>query len=117
MARGRRRSSRLGGQTTPEPAAPQPSQATASPAGEVVDSIKGEPNSRSGHQDDVDKCPACEDGASRQNEKGEQESWVRCDACRTWFHWRCAGDGDLDAIDKWCALTITLFVYSPLYIN
>ena len=31
----------------------------------------------------------------------EKESWVRCDACKTWFHWRCAGEGDLDAVGKW----------------
>lgn len=92
MARGRRRSSRLGGGqtavTTPEPAQAAPSSTTQ----DAADSTR---------QDD-EKCPACE-GASTQVDKVDQENWVRCDACRTWFHWRCVGEGDLEAIDKWCA--------------
>ncbi|KAI0028349.1 hypothetical protein K488DRAFT_80716 [Vararia minispora EC-137] len=47
-----------------------------------------------------ESCPACtEAGASTDIEK---ESWVRCDYCKTWYHWRCVGDGgDLSVIDKW----------------
>ena len=57
---------------------------------------------RKGGQDD-DKCPACRpDEAPEDTIAQDQESWVRCDACKRWFHWRCAGDGgDLDALDKW----------------
>ena len=98
MARTRRRSSRLGGQTagTPEPAQPSPS-----PPQDAVES----------RQDD-EKCPACED-VGENNDKVDQENWVRCDACRTWFHWRCVGEGDLEAIDKWCAPNPRFF-YAPL---
>ncbi len=88
MARGRRRSSRLGGPTV---TTPEPAQAAPSSAQDPADS----------RQDD-EKCPACE-GADHQVDKVDQENWVRCDACRTWFHWRCVGEGDLEAIDKWCA--------------
>ena len=51
-----------------------------------------------------DKCPACKEGETLKDWNDEdKESWVRCDACKKWFHWRCAGDGDLEAIGKWYA--------------
>ncbi|EPT01807.1 hypothetical protein FOMPIDRAFT_152091 [Fomitopsis schrenkii] len=53
-------------------------------------------------QDGDDTCPACVGHDMRQWAAADKENWVRCDACKTWYHWRCAGDGsDLDAIDKW----------------
>lgn len=100
MARNRRRSSRLNGPA----ATPEPAPVPASPSLDAS-------NSQSEHQDD-DKCPACED-VGIQADKVEQESWVRCDACRTWFHWRCAGEGDLESIDKWCVL----LAHSSLFLN
>lgn len=50
-----------------------------------------------------ESCPQCKVDA---NEDGTavavKEDWVRCDACKVWFHWRCAGEGDdLETIDKW----------------
>lgn len=54
-----------------------------------------------GRQDE-DKCPACKDGSTTSDwNDADKESWVRCDACKKWFHWRCAGDGDLEAVGKW----------------
>ncbi|KAF9807681.1 hypothetical protein IEO21_08118 [Rhodonia placenta] len=52
---------------------------------------------------DEDTCPACKTGETTQEwNAADKENWVRCDACKTWYHWRCAGDGgDLDAVDKW----------------
>lgn len=49
-----------------------------------------------------DKCPACQDGGEQNSNSVERESWVRCDACKSWFHWRCVGQqGDLETVDKW----------------
>ncbi|OBZ75769.1 JmjC domain-containing histone demethylation protein 1 [Grifola frondosa] len=94
MARARRRSARSNVQKTPEPEG----------APESVSSAKREDAdiSASARQDE-DRCPACKEGESGEHWAAvDKESWVRCDACKTWFHWRCAGDnGDLDAVDKW----------------
>lgn len=50
-------------------------------------------------QGDKDSCPAC--SADSENVFGK-ESWVLCDHCKTWYHWRCAGSGgDLETVDKW----------------
>ncbi|KAF9452791.1 jumonji superfamily protein [Macrolepiota fuliginosa MF-IS2] len=47
-------------------------------------------------------CPACVPGESNALNSFEKERWVRCDACKTWYHWRCVGQGDdIDGIDKW----------------
>ena len=47
-----------------------------------------------------ERCPACTEGAAAPEEK---ENWVRCDACKDWFHWRCVADEgqELSQIDKW----------------
>ncbi|PFH47184.1 hypothetical protein AMATHDRAFT_68337 [Amanita thiersii Skay4041] len=50
----------------------------------------------------VELCPACAEQSNDSSNTPEKESWIRCDACKTWYHWRCAGDGsDVDAVDKW----------------
>ena len=47
-------------------------------------------------------CPACKDLPSDQQSTVPKESWIRCDACKSWYHWVCAGNGaDVDTIDKW----------------
>lgn len=50
-----------------------------------------------------DLCPSCNVSLSRDQAKNEDsESWVRCDFCKTWYHWRCVGEnGQLETIDKW----------------
>ncbi|KAG2746648.1 hypothetical protein P692DRAFT_201867625 [Suillus brevipes Sb2] len=49
-----------------------------------------------------DVCPSCREGVH-----GEKSSWIRCDACKIWFHWACVGDGsDLELINKWCILVV-----------
>lgn len=51
---------------------------------------------------DEDMCPSCREGV-----QGEKSSWIRCDACKIWFHWACVGDGsDLESINKWCTLDV-----------
>ncbi|KLO12732.1 Clavaminate synthase-like protein [Schizopora paradoxa] len=52
-------------------------------------------------------CPACPVD-SKANELTDDNSteWVQCGACKTWYHWRCAGNGqELENIDKWFCST------------
>src|SRR5229473_3915077 len=55
-----------------------------------------------------DLCPSCSVSLTRDQVKDEDsESWVRCDFCKTWYHWRCVGEnGQLEAIDKWFVLPL-----------
>jgi hypothetical protein len=56
-----------------------------------------------------DTCPACKALPASQFSAGSKENWIRCDACKTWYHWICAGDGgDVDAIDKWQVYTTVI---------
>ncbi|KAI0065496.1 jumonji protein [Artomyces pyxidatus] len=49
-----------------------------------------------------DSCPACTETTLKKAVDADKENWIRCDACRLWYHWRCVGgDGELEAIDKW----------------
>ncbi|KAG8217341.1 Clavaminate synthase-like protein [Butyriboletus roseoflavus] len=49
-----------------------------------------------------DICPACKDLPADLQSTVSKESWIRCDACKSWYHWVCAGNGaDVDTIDKW----------------
>ncbi|KAI9056652.1 Clavaminate synthase-like protein [Trametes sanguinea] len=91
MARSRRRSGR--NQKTPE-------------AGGATDDEAQTQHTQEGEddrQDEDDRCPACKEGeATGEQVAADKEKWVRCDACKTWYHWRCVGQGgDLDAVDKW----------------
>ncbi|KAF7971632.1 hypothetical protein HWV62_24129 [Athelia sp. TMB] len=63
--------------------------------------VEEESNARESHGTKEDKCPACNANESPLK-AAEKESWVRCDFCKTWYHWACAGNGgDLEAVDKW----------------
>lgn len=106
MARARRRSSKPGiAQKSPDPSVDESS--TASPLNMEAHAI-GSANANGSNAQDDDRCPACStDGTSENWAAADKESWVRCDACKTWFHWRCAGNGgDLDAVDKWLDITL-----------
>jgi hypothetical protein len=48
--------------------------------------------------DDEETCPLCTPHAKPLR----KEDWVMCEACNTWYHWRCAGDGeDVKRVEKW----------------
>ncbi|KAF8623960.1 hypothetical protein AX15_006118 [Amanita polypyramis BW_CC] len=50
----------------------------------------------------AETCPACTDLSKETLNASDKESWIRCDACKTWYHWRCVGnDNDVESIDKW----------------
>jgi F-box and leucine-rich repeat protein 10/11 len=56
-----------------------------------------------------DLCPACSVSLPRRLKDEDSESWVRCDSCKTWYHWRCVGeDGQLETIDKWFVISLSL---------
>ncbi|KAF9002043.1 JmjC domain-containing histone demethylation protein 1 [Cyathus striatus] len=89
MARGRRQ---------PAHKADEPSASTSSNSpSPQVDPIHED----RGTNGSEDVCPSCP--THRESSPGcGKESWIRCDACRTWYHWRCAGNGeDVEMIDKW----------------
>lgn len=67
---------------------------------EIVEVDATEPSAATAEE----RCPACTEGVAPPEEK---ENWVRCDACKVWFHWRCVSvDGqELSQIDKWYAYT------------
>ncbi|KAH9946403.1 Clavaminate synthase-like protein [Epithele typhae] len=91
MARTRRKPAKP--QKTPEQAGATDDDAQVHEIGEEVEEAE---------EAQEERCPACPEAvAGAQVEDANKEKWVRCDACKTWFHWRCAGDGDLDAVDMW----------------
>lgn len=59
-------------------------------------------------QEEDQKCPGC---TENDNNEDSKDTWICCDACKTWYHWEtCAGinvgtnSGNpitLDQVDKW----------------
>lgn len=124
MARATRRSSAKSSTQTP-PADGEPESATAPPTAEgtatpTPPASQDAPGTAEQIEPTVgadakeDRCPACTDesiaamkaAAAEAGTESSKESWVRCDACKSWYHWRCAGEGDLDAVGKWCVLCV-----------
>ncbi|KAH7927694.1 Clavaminate synthase-like protein [Leucogyrophana mollusca] len=100
MARSRRRTTRSAAQKTPEKT-PEPSPASTrsslTPVEDDQPMLEAAPLLT-----EEDTCPACKDGRHTVLNASEKESWIRCDACKTWYHWLCAGNGtDVETIDKW----------------
>ena len=92
MAPRRRRTARSTAKKSPEPSTEHSSGTPTQ--------VEENKEARQLHTQD-DACPACNADESPLN-AAEKESWVRCDACKTWYHWVCAGNGgDLEAVDKW----------------
>lgn len=98
--RTKRRSTRNAAKGSPEPEpTPNGEEPSATPPGSQA-SAELQP---AGTQE-RDRCPACKEGEETEGwNETDKESWVRCDACKKWFHWRCAGEGELEVIDKWYA--------------
>lgn len=63
---------------------------------------------------DEQKCPACTEATERKH-SSRKENWIECDNCNTWYHWRCAGNGeDVNAIAKWSVLcSLSTFSTEP----
>jgi hypothetical protein len=63
-----------------------------------------------------DLCPSCSVSLTRDLKDDDSESWVRCDFCKTWYHWRCVGEnGQLETIDKWFVLPLPPIILLVLY--
>jgi hypothetical protein len=59
--------------------------------------------------DEKDRCPSCPD-EPYQVRAGEKDTWIQCNKCKVWFHWRCVGEGaDHEALQRWWVA-----VYSPV---
>ena len=56
-----------------------------------------------GSAKEEERCPQCPELRDENAEKiTGKEQWIRCDACKTWFHWQCVTEGnDIEQIDKW----------------
>ncbi|KAI6019698.1 Clavaminate synthase-like protein [Pisolithus orientalis] len=110
MARSKRRTTRSAAQKKQqkEPAPPSPSpvssRSSLTPMQDdepVVPTPTSEPIEPLGRSQE-ETCPDCKDHQASEVDPTTKDSWIRCDACKTWYHWVCAGNGgDPDAIDKW----------------
>ncbi|KAI6118729.1 Clavaminate synthase-like protein [Pisolithus croceorrhizus] len=108
MARSKRRTTRSAAQEKKqqEPAPPSPlsSRSSLTPMQDdepVVPTPISEPVQAPGRSEE-ETCPDCKDHQDSGIDPTTKDSWIRCDACKTWYHWVCAGNGgDPDAIDKW----------------
>ncbi|KAF9456493.1 jumonji superfamily protein [Collybia nuda] len=90
MARGRKRSNRSN-----VPKSPGPSPLSTRSNTPTREEIVGATHSTS-------SCPACAENPTESPNAYDKENWIRCDICKTWYHWRCAGNGgDVETIDKW----------------
>ena len=91
MARNRRRAART---NVPKPTATHSASSTRSNTPVQVKEPEAENLT-------AETCPAC-DLSKETTTAVDKESWIRCDACKTWYHWRCVGDdSDVESIDKW----------------
>lgn len=117
MAAGRRKSLRKSAQSTENNRAQsEASSSTAAPGQPEGPEIVQSQSQPSGHSEE-NRCPACLEASVKEEVLGK-ESWVRCDACKKWFHWRCAGEGDdLETVDKWSALLRLLTLMNLLTVE
>lgn len=89
MARGRRRLSKPATTRAPDENISSRSNTPEPVAATVVPDMT-----------DESKCPLCTEETNDLN--AGKEKWIMCDECKTWYHWRCAGnEEDVDTIDKW----------------
>ncbi|KAJ7070349.1 jumonji superfamily protein [Mycena belliarum] len=99
MARAKRRSNRSTAQA---------------PGASPVSSRASTPEQQPAVSHAADSCPGCTTESSASFNQFEKENWIRCDVCKTWYHWRCASteppsflsedekkDYTIDRIDKW----------------
>ncbi|KAH8829714.1 JmjC domain-containing histone demethylation protein 1 [Flagelloscypha sp. PMI_526] len=52
-------------------------------------------------ESDPETCPSCPENPSELSDH-DSTQWIQCETCKTWYHWRCAGnDSEIETIDKW----------------
>jgi F-box and leucine-rich repeat protein 10/11 len=68
------------------------------------------------NESSTDHCPACTDESVQNLQVEDKEEWAMCGACKTWYHWRCAGNGEeLDTVDKWCLTPLFAMMTTDIY--
>ena len=77
---------------------------------------KGDEEDDEGKSESPESCPTCE-GTEQIRDKSEPaKTWVMCEACETWYHWDCVGQGrPLETVDKWYVPSFVHPVLSPSY--
>lgn len=91
MARNRRRAARTNIQ-----------KSTAHSASSTRSNTPVQVNEPEAEKVTAETCPGCTNVSKNTSNSLDKESWIRCDACKTWYHWRCVGDdSDVESIDKW----------------
>lgn len=103
MARSKRRVTRSNPQPkVSEPAQPSPISTRSSLTPVQDDELPAPEPVQDLTRLEEDTCPDCKNQQDPNAEPSTKDNWIRCDACKTWYHWVCAGNGgDPDAIDKW----------------
>ncbi|PBK77816.1 Clavaminate synthase-like protein [Armillaria solidipes] len=92
MAQARRRSTRGKKSEVIEETTVSPSNSVHEP--QVKEEHKGKSEAAT-----EETCPSCPKDVDANLDKN---NWIRCDACKVWYHWGCAGNGeDSASIDKW----------------
>lgn len=87
---------------TPVPVHDEPSAPSDQTPEEAHEPVQETPVHPVTMASEEDSCPACKDLPTDVQSTVFKESWIRCDACKSWYHWVCAGNGaDVDTIDKW----------------
>ena len=81
----------------------KPDVASQEPEAEVAQETEEIQDDKRDADTTKELCPACPvDSNANELTNDESTEWVRCDACKTWYHWRCVGNGqELENIDKW----------------
>lgn len=61
-------------------------------------------------QNNKETCPACIQDSAETQTTFAKENWILCDSCKSWYHWRCAGNGgDVGVVDKWSVQSVVPF--------
>lgn len=111
MVASRRRSTRKKGEETP-----QRSQSAVSQDPEPELEPEETPSASTSTKD---SCPACADSAQDRQQIVNGDTWIRCDACKKWFHWVCVAspNQDHESVGRWSVLSNVSSFTESLYLR
>ncbi|EAU88440.2 JmjC domain-containing histone demethylation protein 1 [Coprinopsis cinerea okayama7 len=88
--------------TNPSPNDPVPSPKRSPTPEKTIGTKPEEQTQEEGTKTPSETCPLCPDEKQERRRSSRREDWIQCEACNTWFHWKCTGDKtDLATIAKW----------------